>query len=78
MPFNFEATAKRDHPSTTSPQKFAKNQNFLNPKNQLKLNANTTKEDLTQQHRYIRFLNATYPIKWKDAVPELKDWDPEN
>ena len=32
---------------------------------------------LVHQHRYIRFLNATYPIKWKDAVPELKDWDPE-
>ena len=46
-------------------------------KGQLKLDANTTDDDLVHQHRYIRFLNATYPIKWKDAVPELKDWDPE-
>ena len=45
-------------------------------KGQLKLDANTTEDDLTKQHRYIRFLNATFPIKWKDAVPELSHWDP--
>ena len=44
-------------------------------KAQLKQPQQHTNRDYHEQHQYIRFLNATYPIKWKDAIPELKDWD---
>ncbi len=44
-------------------------------KAQLKQPQKHSNSDYHSQHEYIRFLNATYPVKWKDAVPELKDWD---
>lgn len=36
-----------------------------------------TVDDQLSQTEYIRYLNATRPMTWRQAVPELADWDPD-